>query len=65
MDEEGKYKKKQTFLHKGGVQEFVELMCKDKQHLHPEMKVNVKQRQLSEWQRHFQTVPVLLLYSSG
>ncbi|CAN0134579.1 unnamed protein product, partial [Hapterophycus canaliculatus] len=29
--------KTETFLHKGGVQEFVELMCKGKQHLHPEM----------------------------
>lgn len=39
MDEEGNYKKTETFLHKGGVQEFVELMCKEKQHLHPEVKV--------------------------
>lgn len=39
VDEEGSYKKTETFLHKGGVQEFVELMCKEKQHLHPEMKV--------------------------
>lgn len=39
LDEEGNLKKTETYLHKGGVQEFVELMCKDKMHLHPEMKV--------------------------
>eukprot|EP00752_Nemacystus_decipiens_P008038 g7183.t1 len=39
VDEEGNYKKTVTFLHEGGVQEFVELMCKEKQHLHPEVKV--------------------------
>lgn len=41
VDKEGNYKKQQTFLHRGGVQEFVELMCKDKQLLHPEMKVGL------------------------
>lgn len=41
VDEEGNYKKQTTFLHRGGVQEFVELMCKDKQLLHPEMKVGL------------------------
>lgn len=30
-----------TFLHRGGVQEFVELLCKEKQLLHPEMKVGL------------------------
>ncbi|CAN0533689.1 unnamed protein product, partial [Laminaria digitata] len=39
LDEEGNLKKTETYLHKGGVQEYVELMCKDKMHLHPEMKV--------------------------
>lgn len=39
VDEDGNFKKTETFLHKGGVQEFVELMCKEKQHLHPDMKV--------------------------
>ena len=39
VDEEGNFKKTETYLHKGGVQEFVELMCKEKQHLHPNMKV--------------------------
>lgn len=41
VDEDGNFKKTETYLHKGGVQEFVELMCKEKQHLHPDMKVGL------------------------
>ena len=39
MDEEGKYNKHATFVHEGGVREFVELLCKEKASLHPDMKV--------------------------
>lgn len=40
LDETGNFKKTATFLHQGGVQEFVELMTKDKAPLHPDMKVS-------------------------
>ncbi|CAM9462687.1 unnamed protein product, partial [Choristocarpus tenellus] len=39
LDNEGFPKRREQYLHKGGVMEFVELMCKEKEALHPEVKV--------------------------
>lgn len=41
VDAEGKFKKSLTFVHEGGVREFVELLCKEKASLHPDMKVRL------------------------
>lgn len=40
VDKNGDFKKSLTFVHEGGVQEFVELMCKEKAPLHPEIGVS-------------------------